>query len=221
MSGPLGAASSPSPGLRAAGVTLLAGAAAYALHLYELVPGRAGATPAVWGPLAVWAAALLVGTVAHWRWDRKPWASVLTGTSSSAGVPVGDAPPPVPPAATLLVFAVGVVGPLSLHSLFFVESGFRGWAGLSMIIVPHAHLVFGGLLAREVNAVLRGDPPKLVGRVGAPVAGATLAAAIPGVVFVGLPPLITAVTGTVIAVPVLLIAARWRQDLEAAAPARR
>jgi len=99
--------------------------------------------------------------------------------------------------------AVALVGPLTLHTIFFVfDGGLRGygqWIQISAMVVGHAHLVFAGLALRYVSQLRRGAlPSHPLARTWGWV---TLTAAIPGVLMFGLPPVITGVTGLFLIYP--------------------
>jgi hypothetical protein len=114
---------------------------------------------------------------------------------------------------------IALVGPLLLHLMVatllsgstVVFGGFGEWMTLSAIFVGHAHLGFAWLLSRHVNALMGDRLPehatlRMIGAV-------TLIAALPGVVLVGLPPLLTAVTGASLAIPMLAWARRtWAHE---------
>lgn len=99
--------------------------------------------------------------------------------------------------------AVALVGPLALHAILGLIGGdvqaIGGWIAFSALIVGHAHLVFAGLAVRYVNELRAGTLSthpafRMWGLV-------TLVSAVPGVLLIGLPPLITGVTGLFLVYP--------------------
>ncbi len=100
----------------------------------------------------------------------------------------------------LPLMAIALVGPLTLHAPFAILGDnlrtFATWIALSSAIVGHAHLVLAGLSARY--AVQLGRDPHMTGGAGRALGWTVLASAIPGVVFLALPPILTAITGAVL-----------------------
>lgn len=107
-------------------------------------------------------------------------------------------------AASLVVPAVGLslLLPLSLHMPFALllggARGFEAWAGMSVFIVGHAHVVLAVLTARRALALVREDTPRSPGSI---YLITVIAAAIPFGVFYAIPPILVAVTG----VPILAL----------------
>ena len=110
---------------------------------------------------------------------------------------------------TMPLMAVALLGPLTLHAILFVAAGdldgLGGWIAFSSAIVGHAHLVFAGLAVRYVRQLRAGTLPR---NPGLHIWGwTTIASAIPGVVLLGVPPILTAVTGLFLVYPMC----KWAQ----------
>jgi hypothetical protein len=107
--------------------------------------------------------------------------------------------------------------PLTLHLPFALAmsglEGFDQWCRLSAIIVGHAHLVLAALFVRHAVRVRRArNPAELKG--GGRILGWTiLASAIPGIMCLGLPPILTGITGLVF-IPMAASAAAGRAHEE-------
>lgn len=107
--------------------------------------------------------------------------------------------------------AVGLLAPLTIHFAFYqlgsIGGGFDDWISLSLMIVGHAHLVLVGLLwalARKVRKLTISEIAVEQSRAGWRILGWTvLASAIPGIVFLLIPPVLTTVTGLLF-IPVLV-----------------
>jgi hypothetical protein len=102
---------------------------------------------------------------------------------------------------------------LFLESTPFAVRDFDTWIVLSMIIVPHAHLVVVACAARYARALVRNFPyrPENAGVGGAlaSVGYATAMSAVPGIVLIGIPPALTAVTGLVFIPAMYALARHW------------
>jgi hypothetical protein len=101
----------------------------------------------------------------------------------------------------LPLMAVSLLAPLTLHLAFCAVVGwpdsesFSLWIGLSGMIVGHAHLFLAAASARFAWKLSRSQPHELV-RYGWGIYGLTVAvSAVPGIVFLALPPALTALTG--------------------------
>lgn len=101
-------------------------------------------------------------------------------------------------AASLVAPTVGLalLLPLSIHMPFALllggPRGFEAWAGLSLFVVGHAHVVLAVLTARRAVALVKEDAPRSPGSI---YLLTIVAAAIPFGVFYALPPILVAVTG--------------------------
>ncbi len=108
-------------------------------------------------------------------------------------------------ALLLPLVSVALVGPLSLHGVIALllgcgpgPIGFDEWVMASLIVVGHAHLVFAFLVGRHATMLAedtRGVSAKRT------FLWTTLASAIPGVLLYAIPPVLTAITGAVLAPP--------------------
>ncbi|MEM1030916.1 MAG: hypothetical protein AAGN82_11235 [Myxococcota bacterium] len=128
---------------------------------------------------------------------------------------------------TLPVVAVALLGPLTLHLPFVIDMAdldafgpsfledFGTWVLLSSAIVGHAHLVFAIACYRQAVRLIDGAISPTRAAVVA-VMWAVLAAAIPGIVLLALPPILTLVTGAVLG-PVVFTRAQRTLDQERAA----
>lgn len=106
---------------------------------------------------------------------------------------------------SLPLIATALIAPLTLHAPLFLGATrpaheFGEWILLSAVIVGHAHLVFAYLAHRHVRHLTSGAP--------IPTHAATrtwaltvLTAAVPGILLVGIPPIITGVTGLFLVAP--------------------
>jgi hypothetical protein len=98
--------------------------------------------------------------------------------------------------------AVALLTPLTAHLPFaFGTNGLSGidlWCRASAVIVGHAHLVLAGLFVRHAIRIRRASEPLELRTAGWRILALTVAAAaVPGIVLFGLPPILTAVTGAV------------------------
>lgn len=116
-------------------------------------------------------------------------------------------------------FGLGMITPLASHSLvgamFGVSAADIGdWVRVSVWVVGLAHLVFAGTLAREAKRMAESPDTWSLGRATARVVGySTLAGCVPGAIFIGIPPLLVAMTGSVLA-PLILAGLRDRLTKE-------
>jgi hypothetical protein len=98
--------------------------------------------------------------------------------------------------------AVGLLAPLTIHAPFvflLAQGDVERWILLSLAIVGHAHLVLAAMYVYFAHRASKLDSDALVAarsRLEWSAWGATVAAsAVPGIVFLCLPPVLTAVTG--------------------------
>ncbi|MCC7072163.1 MAG: hypothetical protein IT383_12620 [Deltaproteobacteria bacterium] len=108
-------------------------------------------------------------------------------------------------ALMLPLIGVALVGPLSLHGAISLllgcgpgPIGFDEWVMASLIIVGHAHLVFAFLVGRHATMLaedIAGVSAKRTFLL------TTLTSAIPGVLLYAIPPVLTAITGAVLVLP--------------------
>jgi len=113
---------------------------------------------------------------------------------------------------SLPLIAAALLGPLTLHAPFFAtESDFAGefgaWIAFSAVIVGHAHVAFAWLSHRFVVKLAEGRPLSPHPAVRA-WGWTVVVAATPGVLLMGLPPILTAVTGAVLVGPMFFWARR-------------
>jgi hypothetical protein len=101
---------------------------------------------------------------------------------------------------TMPLVALAFVAPLSIHavvaSLSTSGRDYSTWIAISVVIVPHAHIVLAIFAARFARQLIEGRnarAPAVEGLIG--VGFSTLAAAIPGIVLIGVPPALTLLTG--------------------------
>lgn len=114
----------------------------------------------------------------------------------------------------LPLVALSLLAPLTVHFTVSALLGLRNfdvWIVLSLAIVGHAHLVLAWLSTRYARFLRTSDSDTVRRtwlRHATRVLGFTvLASAIPGVIFVLLPPIITAMTGLVVILPAFRAAA--------------
>lgn len=106
---------------------------------------------------------------------------------------------------SLPLVAAALLGPLTLHAPFFLGATrpaheFGQWILLSAMIVGHAHLAFAHFAHRYARKLTSGQP--LGTEPALKTWGKTiLVSAIPGILLMGIPPIITAVTGIFVVAP--------------------
>lgn len=111
--------------------------------------------------------------------------------------------------AALPLIATALLGPLTLHAIVYgvasndLMNHFDTWIGLSLAIVGHAHLVFawmGHRYAARLRSATSDEIRRTWLRQALKAYGYTvLASAIPGAIFILLPPILTALTGLFLA----------------------
>jgi hypothetical protein len=118
-------------------------------------------------------------------------------------------------------FGLGMVAPLASHSaiaaLFGTGAADIGdWVRISIFVVGLAHLVFAGMLMREAQRMVDDLDGWRLGRATGRVVGwSTLAGCVPGIVALGVPPLLVAITGSILA-PLILAGLHDRLKTERA-----
>lgn len=201
-------------GRAAFGLVLTVGMLVTALVAFRAAAWPAFAPPPVWAGqslLITWLCALgasrLVRSMAVGlasAGGARPLEAAGGGPTLPVACPTGVAEGPLRAAGLeLAALALPLAGlslalPLTLHAALAVllrsdAVGFNGWVVVSTTLVGHAHLVLAALSVGYAGALCQRRPPPVTA-LGA-VALTALAAAVPGLFFLGLPVLLTFLTG--------------------------
>ena len=109
---------------------------------------------------------------------------------------------------------IALLAPLTIHALFTVFIGqmdlreFSSWMGISALVVGQAHLFLAWYAARDGKRMMMADADLMPWKTASWKAlwKTTIAACVPSVVFMAVPPILTVLTGAVF-IPVMYYAA--------------